>query len=115
MKYKLNFYQTEAGNVPVRDWLRTLPNAHKRALGEAIFALELEGPDLGMPFSRAMGKGLYELRVSCQDIIYRVFYGFVDGKVILLVHGVIKKSQKTPKKDLDLARKRLANYLKGDK
>ena len=65
------------------------------------------GSNLGMPHSRAMSDGLFELRVKGQEGITRVFYCTVVDKRILMLHGFIKKSQKTPAKELKVARSRL--------
>lgn len=65
------------------------------------------GANLGMPHTQAMGNGLFELRVKGQEGIARVFYCTLIGKRIVMLHSFVKKSQKTPKKDLELARKRL--------
>ncbi len=66
------------------------------------------GSDLGMPHTRAMGDGLFELRVKSKEGIARVFYCTVVGKQIVMLHGFIKKSEQTPVKELRLARLRLA-------
>jgi phage-related protein len=65
------------------------------------------GPDLGMPHSRAMGKGLFELRLKSKEGIGRVFYGILSGQRIMMLHAFMKKSQKTPAKELRIARARL--------
>jgi phage-related protein len=65
------------------------------------------GPDLGMPHSRAMGKGLFELRLKSKEGIGRVFYGTLPGQQITMLHAFVEKSQKTPVKELKLARVRL--------
>ena len=75
--------------------------------------LQEKGPDTGMPLSRSLKQGLHELRIPYEDVAYRVFCGFVGNQLILLLHGMVKKSQKTPKKDIELARKRLAQVKKG--
>ena len=66
------------------------------------------GADLGMPHTRAMGDGLFELRVKGEEGIARVFYCTRVGKRIVMLHGFIKKSEKTPSQELRLARSRLA-------
>ena len=65
------------------------------------------GPDLGMPFTKAMGKGLFEIRAKGQEGIARVFFCTVSGERIVILHIFVKKTQATPKKELDLALKRL--------
>ena len=69
--------------------------------------MELYGPDLGMPHTRAMGGGLFELRLKAADGIARVFYCTLVGRRIVMLHQFIKKSEKTPRKELEIARKRM--------
>jgi phage-related protein len=69
--------------------------------------MELYGPDLGMPHTRAMGGGLFELRLKAAEGIARVFYCTLVGRRIVMLHQFIKKSEKTPKKELKIARKRM--------
>ncbi len=64
------------------------------------------GPDLGMPHSRAMGKGLFELRLKGKEGIGRVFYATLPGRRIMMLHAFVKKSQKTPANELQIARAR---------
>jgi len=67
------------------------------------------GANLGMPHTRAMSDGLFELRVKGREGIARVFYCTMVGKEIIMLHCFIKKSRKTPVKEINIARKRLAN------
>lgn len=71
------------------------------------------GPNPGVPRTRPMAGGLFELRVKGQEGIARVFYCTVIGKRIVMLHGFVKKSQKTPTKELKIARRRLLE-VKGD-
>ena len=69
--------------------------------------MEIYGPDLGMPHTRAMGDGLFELRLKSAEGIARVFYcTFIERKIVIL-HQFIKKTDKTPKRELNIARKRI--------
>ena len=68
--------------------------------------MELYGPDLGMPHTRAMGEGLFELRLKATEGIARVFYCTIIGKRIVMLHQFIKKTDKTPLKELAIARRR---------
>jgi phage-related protein len=104
-RIELVFYQTEAGNVPVRDWLLGLPEANRREIGQDMQRVQFRWP-VGMPLVRPMGKGLFEVRTPLPDgTIARVLFCFHQGELYAL-HGFIKKSQKTPTLDLELARKR---------
>jgi phage-related protein len=69
--------------------------------------MEVFGPDLGMPHTRAMGGGLFELRLKAVEGIARVFYCTVIGQRIVFLHQFIKKTDKTPLKELEVARQRM--------
>ena len=69
--------------------------------------MELYGPDLGMPHTRAMGEGLLELRLKAVEGIARVFYCTMIGKRIVMLHQFTKKTGKTPPRELTIARRRL--------
>ena len=69
--------------------------------------MEVFGPDLGMPHTRAMGGGLFELRLKTAEGIARVFYCTVVNRRIVMLHQFIKKSDKTPLKELEIARNRM--------
>lgn len=69
--------------------------------------MEVYGPDLGMPHTRAMGDGLFELRLRGAEGIARVFYCNAAGRTIVVLHQFVKKTEKTPRKELEIARKRL--------
>ena len=98
------FYRTEAGGEPVREWLKGLPTEDRKRIGEDIKTVEFGWP-IGMPVCRPLGGGVYEVRTSLvQNRIARVlFYIDKKGRMVLL-HGFIKKTQKTPREDLELAR-----------
>ena len=107
------FFQTEAGNEPVRDWLKEQPRADQKVIGADILAVQWKWP-VGKPLVDSLGGGLWEVRSSLGDRIARVFFVVVNEEIVLL-HGIIKKSRTAPKKELDLARARQAAYMKGDK
>jgi phage-related protein len=69
--------------------------------------LEAYGPDLGMPHTRAMGEGLFELRLRAAEGIARVFYCTVFGNTIVMLHQFTKKTNTTPPRELAVARRRL--------
>ena len=99
------FYKNISGNMPVREWLLSLSTEDRKSIGEDIKTVEYGWP-VGMPICRPMNDGLYEVRTHLSDRrIARVFFCFYKEGMVLL-HGFIKKQQKTPKQDLDLSRKR---------
>ena len=69
--------------------------------------MELFGPDLGMPHTRSMGGGLFELRIKAAEGIARVFYCTVIDRRIVFLHSFVKKAEKTPPKELEIARRRM--------
>ena len=105
MKLDVRFFQTDAGTEPVRDWLKELPAQERRTIGEDIKTVQLGWP-LGMPLVRKMATGLWEVRINMDGRIARVLFTVVGHEMVLL-HGCIKKSQATPKNDLDTAITRL--------
>ena len=105
-KITVLFYRTESGNEPVRKWLLTLEKEDKKIIGIDIKTVEYGWP-IGMPVSRSLGHGLYEVRSNISDKrISRVIFTIIDHYMILL-NGFVKKSQKTPKEEIVLALKRL--------
>lgn len=102
------FYRSATGAEPVRDWLLTLDNEDRRRVGFDIATAEFGWP-VGMPLCRSLGDGLWEVRSDISHgKIARVIFCVVQGQMVLL-HGFVKKSQKAPKADLDVARKRQRN------
>lgn len=106
------FFVLEGGNRPVREWLKgELTDKQRHTIGKHIRVVELGWP-MGMPIVRKLETDLWEVRVRLSGMIARVLFTVVASEMILL-HGFVKKSQKTPLQDLNVARKRLA-LLKGN-
>jgi phage-related protein len=100
------FYCTASGKEPVREWLKALDEADRRIVGQDIATAEFGWP-VGMPVCRSLGKGLWEIRSDIsRGRITRVIF-CVEGERMVLLHAFIKKTQKTPKTDLDSALKRM--------
>lgn len=108
--FDVEFYRLPSGDAPVQAFLDGL-DYHMRA--KALYSLSLleeYGNQLREPYSKPMGDGLFELRVKFASDISRIFYFFVVGNKIVLTNGFIKKTMKTPKAELALARKYKADY-----
>lgn len=105
-KISAAFFRTSTGSEPVRDWLKDdLDAADRKIVGGDIATVEYGWP-VGMPVCRPLGKGLYEVRSSLSsNRIGRVIFCFQDSSMVLL-HGFIKKTQKTSKTDIEIARNR---------
>ena len=101
---EVRFFCTDNGNEPVRDWLKSLPIEQRKLIGEDIKTVQFGWP-LGMPLVRPMGDGLFEIRTTLKNTISRILICFSDNKIILL-HGFIKKTQKCPANDFDIAKRR---------
>ena len=69
--------------------------------------MEIHGPDLGMPHTRPMGDGLFELRLKAAEGIARVFFCTVVARKIVVLHQFVKKTEKTPNKEIKIARSRM--------
>lgn len=104
-KITAQFFKTESGREPVRDWLLSLPKDEKKKIGEDIKTAEYGWP-IGMPTCRKLGDGLNEIRTEVPNRWARVFF-CVKNNIMVLLHGIIKKTNKTPQKDIDLARDRM--------
>ena len=101
----VRFYCTEHGREPVRDWLKNeLSSEDCKSVGVDIKTVQFGWP-IGMPVVRKIEADLWEVRSRIQNGIARTFFT-VLGSDIVLLHGFVKKSQKTPKEDLQIARAR---------
>lgn len=108
----VKFYATEAGSEPVRDWLKELSAQDRKTIGEDIKTVQFGWP-LGMPVVNHIEGDIWEVRIRLDNRIARVLF-VVINKTMILLHGFIKKNQKTPKPELDLAKQRLKT-LRGKK
>ncbi len=107
-KIEVVFFRTAAGMEPVRRWLLGMPKADRTRIGDDIRTVEFGWP-IGMPVCRPLGGGLYEVRSNIADGIARTIFA-IDGDEMVLLHGFVKKSQKAPKPELDLARARWKQF-----
>jgi phage-related protein len=108
---KVKFFKTVAGNEPVRDWLKAKTKEIKKAIGEDIKVVEKSWP-IGYPLVKKLDNDLWEVRTSLKDGISRIFFTVWKNQMVLL-HGIIKKTPKTPKNDLELAKKNRNSVLAG--
>lgn len=105
------FYRTANGAVPVLEWLREMDREDRRQLGLDLLRVQENWP-IGMPLCRNLGGGLWEARSSLEGgRIARILFCLRAGEIFVL-HGFIKKTQKTPLQELKLAEKRMKEVLK---
>ena len=102
----LIFYRSAAGSEPVRDWLKGLDEAERRAIGKDLLRAQWRWP-VGMPLCRALGSGLWEVRTDLPTKRTARVLLCLCREHLVALHGFIKKTRATPDEDLATARKRL--------
>ena len=105
------FFRTETGREPVREWLKSLPRENRRIIGEDIKTVQFSWP-VGKPLVDNLGGQMWEVRSRLKNRIARTLFTVHEQEIVLL-HGFIKKDQKTPMDDLRLAKKRKSLYVSG--
>ncbi len=104
------FYEMPSGREPVREWIKGLDRDDRRIIGEDIKDVEFSWP-IGMPLCRALGGGLWEVRSNLtRGRIARILFSISEGRMVLL-HGFIKKTQRTPPSDMQIARSRMKDVI----
>lgn len=111
MIFDVEFYRQANGACPVREFLDSLDNKLRAKLLRTIELLEQNGNELREPYSKYLGDGVFELRVKQGSDIARTLYFFVIEHKIVLTNGFLKKTQKTPKSEIELARRYRKDYL----
>ena len=108
------FFRTEAGGEPVREWLKGLRSTDdRRRIGYDIETVEFGWP-LGMPACRPLQDGIYEVRTNlAQNRVARVLFYIDKMNRMVLLHGFIKKTRRTPAEDLNLARGNKSKHERG--
>ncbi len=111
-QWKIEFYQSKSGNPVVYDWFLAQSAKVKARFAQIFDLLQDKGTSVGMPYVRPIvNTKLYEIRVEQSTNIYRIFYFAYTGRRFILLHGFQKKTQKTPKKEIELAEKRRKEFL----
>jgi phage-related protein len=108
--FKLKFYETKAGKKPIEDFLISLDNKMRTKAIHELMLLRERGTELREPYSKAIGDGIFELRIQLGSDASRIFYFFYVDYRIVLTNGFIKKSQKTPLAELDKAKRYKKDY-----
>jgi phage-related protein len=110
-EWSVVFYVEDSGSEPVADFLRHLDQRAKARLDWALEQLRLRNVQARSPLVTHLEGKIWELRRESDTNIYRLLYAFLSGRRILILHGFQKKTQKTPRRDIELAEKRLAHFL----
>lgn len=109
-KYIIDFYEKQDGECPVRSFITKLEPKMQAKVLRMLDLLENNGPLAGLPYSKHLEDGIFEIRAKHSTNISRVLYFFTTGRTIILTNGFVKKTQKTPKRELELAKKYRVDY-----
>lgn len=112
MEWQVEFYTDCDGNKPVKEWLISLNVKARAKVLRNISLLEKFGLDVKEPFVKPLENKLFEVRAKDSEGIYRVIYFAHTGRKFILLHGFIKKTQKTPRKEIEIATKRMEEIIK---
>ncbi len=113
MQYSAIFYEMKDGRQPAKEFLLSLDYDMRAKMVRLLELLQKNGPALREPYSKELGDGIFELRARVGSDISRLLYFYDEGKLVLLTNGFIKKTQKTPKNQIELAKKYRADYFAG--
>ena len=105
------FYETAAGNPVIKDWLRSFGKPDRAILGEDLKTVQFGFP-MGLPLCRSLGQGLWEVRSSLTSNreARMIFYHDSEAAALVVLHGFLKKSQKTPKGEIETALRRKREF-----
>jgi len=106
----IEYYQLPNGRKPAKDFIDSLEVKMKRKALDSLCILEELGNTIREPYSKHIGHGIFELRIQFSNDISRLFYFFFDGNRIIVTNGFIKKSNKTPTKEIKLAKSYKQDY-----
>lgn len=111
MKFEIEFYKTAKGKEPIVEFLDSLDNKMAAKMVGLMEILEEKGTELRMPYSEHLEDGIFELRCKQGSNITRVLYFFFVGRKIVVTNGFVKKTQKTPSKEIKLAKERRDDWI----
>ena len=115
MTWNIDYYETEGGKRPAREFIQGLPVKLEAEAFLDIGLLEQFGTQLIMLYSRYIKDGLFELRIQQAGSKVRIFYFFVFGKNIILTNGFLKKTKKTPPHEINKALRYKSDYERRNK
>ena len=110
-EFNIDFYEKEDGTKPAEDFIAELPLKMRAKIARAVVMLRANGPKLREPYSKHLDDGIFEIRAQVGVDISRVLYFFMVGKNVIITHGFIKKTQKTPSSEIARAKKYRAEYF----
>ena len=111
-EFEVEFYETTDGDKPAKDFLISLDNKMRANMASMISLLQENGYNLREPYSKHLSEGIFELRAKVGSDITRVMYFFYIDRRVILTNGFVKKTKKTPLKELEKAKKYRQDYLR---
>jgi phage-related protein len=111
MQWTVNYYTNETGEQPVKEWIDTFEEKLQLKIFRAFELLEDFNINLKAPYVKPLEDKLYELRIKDQKGIYRIIYFAHTGREFIMLNGFIKKTPKTPKKEIELAKIRMKEVV----
>lgn len=113
--FTVEYYETEEGILPAENFILAQDIKMQAKIFRTLELLEISGNQLREPYSKHLNDGIFEVRAKVGNNITRILYFFVVNNKIILTNGFIKKVQKTPKKEIELAKKYRIDYLRRNK
>ena len=109
--FEVEFYEKANGEKPAKEFLLSLDVKMRAKMADMISILQDNGSDLREPYSKHLSEGIFELRARVKTDITRVLYFFYVDRRIVLTHGFVKKTQKTPLSEIEKAMKESKDYI----
>ncbi len=109
-EYNTIFYETEDGRIPAKEFLLSLDYDMRAKMIRTLELLQKNGPALREPYSKELAEGIFELRAKFGTNISRLLYFYDEDRLVLLTNGFVKKTQKTPKQEINMAKTYRADY-----
>ena len=109
--YQVEFFVTESGEAPAEVFIDSLDVRMSAKIYRLLAMIEQNGPELREPYSKHLEDGIFELRAVFGTNITRVLYFFFIGKKVIITNGFVKKTQKTPKSEIDKAKVYRKQYI----
>jgi len=111
--FEVLFYQKEDGKIPVEEFILSQNLKVQAKIFRYLELLEKEGNNLREPFSKPVGEGFFEIRPHANGVYIRILYFFISGGKVIVTNGFVKKTNKTPNEQIELAKKYREDYLNG--
>lgn len=111
MAFDVEYYEKSDGTYPVEEFILSQNNKMKAKIFKNLELLEIRGNELREPYSKYIEDGIFELRNKVGSDITRILYFFVIGEKIILTNGYVKKTQKAPKSEIEIAKKYKNDYF----